>query len=363
MLNPTTLAPAVTLACLLGSALCQTPPPRLAVRGLDPIELCQGKETPGREDLAASRGSYTYRFASEQSRASFERDPQRYEIQWGGACARMGPLSGRGDPSRYAVHGERIYVFASDACRKAFLAAPERFLRPADPAPEFTDAQRQAGQDLLTKVLDALGGASEVDALRNLRWASHHRQESGGQTYHVRTQWHIAFPDAAHSYVAWDDGWWSNAARGERAVMRDRREEREMVDAQREAFRQTWQRSLVPLLRLRREPGFAAGSLGRGKLADGEVERLVIAYRGCTVTFGVADDGSVVASAFRDRTGGPVVEVVERYSDFRDVGGIRLPFTVAVQVDGKPSADRSMAWNAIERDVAIADDMFPNGPR
>jgi YHS domain-containing protein len=358
MRNDQALRASLALALFTATLFAQTP--ELAVRGFDPVELCQGREVAGRPDLAIDRDGYTYRFAAPETQAEFAKTPTRYQIQLGGGCARMGPLSGRGSPERFAVHDGRIYIFASDGCRKGFLANPAKHLGQPDPVPTFTPAQLTDGAKLLARALEGLGGAAEVDGVTNLRWSSQQRVVSGGTVYRVQKEWHIEFPDAARARTAWNDSWWTTAMRGERGVMRDRKGERAMVDCQHDAFRQVWQRSLVPLLRLREREGFVAGSLGAGMIGERAVEQLVIAYRGSTVTFGVDPaTGRIVASSYRDRTGGPVADVVELYDDFRDVGGLMLPFTTRGQANGKASDDHCSTWTAIERDLTLDATLFP----
>ena len=95
---------------------------------LDPVELMAGKEVGGKEGLFVVHENYPYLFTSQANQTAFRSDPARYEIQLGGACARMGPLSGRGKTSIHAVLNGRIYIFASEGCRKGFLATPEKVL-------------------------------------------------------------------------------------------------------------------------------------------------------------------------------------------------------------------------------------------
>lgn len=109
-------------------AAAKTPP---ALGGLDPVFLCRGSERPGREDLVAAHGRYRYAFASEASREAFLSDPAAFAIQLDGACAYMaasGASPGSGDPDRYLVHDERIYIFATENCRESFALTPDEYV-------------------------------------------------------------------------------------------------------------------------------------------------------------------------------------------------------------------------------------------
>jgi protein tyrosine phosphatase (PTP) superfamily phosphohydrolase (DUF442 family)/YHS domain-containing protein len=112
-------------------ALAAAPPPQrpLAVRGLDPVLLVAGQETPGEAKLALTRGNFEYRFASAENKAKFEKEPERYEVQLNGMCARMGPPV-LGQPERFAVYEGRIYLFGTENCRKEFFADPAKYLKP-----------------------------------------------------------------------------------------------------------------------------------------------------------------------------------------------------------------------------------------
>jgi YHS domain-containing protein len=132
--------PALVLAALFAAAVAgsgrQPPDPaapkkaavELALKGLDPVALTNGKEVPGDKAIALERGAFRYLFATDESRKQFERDPSRYEIQLKGECAAMPGV--KGNPELFAVVKGRIYVFGSAACRAAFTAEPEKYFKP-----------------------------------------------------------------------------------------------------------------------------------------------------------------------------------------------------------------------------------------
>ena len=78
-------------ALALGSSMpAQTVAPREALDGIDPVLLIQGHEVAGKPELKVIRGRFEYLFATADTKAIFEREPEKYEIQLGGLCARMG---------------------------------------------------------------------------------------------------------------------------------------------------------------------------------------------------------------------------------------------------------------------------------
>src|SRR5262245_46556699 len=120
----------VGLTVVIGAASTRAESPKIAdaLKGLDPVELVAGREVPGQAELTTVRGLFRYQFANPANKAAFEKEPERYAVQFGGVCMKMGPLSGQGSPDRFFVHDKRIYLFASESCRNAFKAAPEKFI-------------------------------------------------------------------------------------------------------------------------------------------------------------------------------------------------------------------------------------------
>src|ERR1044072_4431619 len=145
----------------------QKPEAVIPLEGLDPVMLVQGKEVQGLEKLFVIRGRFQYLFATPENKATFEKDPTRYEIQLEGTCARMGPSTG-GNPDLFTIYKERIYVFGSADCKKKFEATPENYLEHKEgtilkvvAAPEAV----RKGQSLIEKAVEAIGGPSKLDNL------------------------------------------------------------------------------------------------------------------------------------------------------------------------------------------------------
>src|SRR6476659_3344972 len=78
------------LALLTATARGQGSEPLIPLEGLDPVMLSQGKEVQGDMKYKVTRGQFQYIFANAENKATFEKDPTRYEIQLEGHCARMG---------------------------------------------------------------------------------------------------------------------------------------------------------------------------------------------------------------------------------------------------------------------------------
>ncbi len=99
--------------------------PDLALDGLDPVLLVDGHAELGKAEIVTTYEGFTYRFVSEPTRARFEEDPERYGFQNDSCPVISGaPI----DPSLFAVHGGKLYAFASVNCVRQFEAEPERYV-------------------------------------------------------------------------------------------------------------------------------------------------------------------------------------------------------------------------------------------
>jgi putative intracellular protease/amidase len=102
--------------CLLASSVCRAEP-SLALKGLDPIFLVEGKEVPGRLALRKDYGRFSYVFASRAHQKQFLANPERYGIQAGGRCLHMSQMEG--DPSFFKVVNGKIFLAADAGCLAA----------------------------------------------------------------------------------------------------------------------------------------------------------------------------------------------------------------------------------------------------
>ncbi len=165
-----------------------------ALDGLDPVLLVGGKEVPGKSAFSVTRGNFVYLFATAETKATFEQDPARYEIQLGGMCAKMGRTAG-GNPADFIVHEGKIYIFGSDDCHKKFQANPAKYLI-TPPAPLPADASAAArGRRLIEQAVTAIGGAARLDALTSYveSFSQVQNRPQGEATITTKTIW--SFPD------------------------------------------------------------------------------------------------------------------------------------------------------------------------
>ncbi|MFY0596922.1 MAG: hypothetical protein JXQ85_10865 [Cognatishimia sp.] len=85
----------------------------LALQGYDPVAyFTEGQATPGDYKISSVYNEATYRFASEEHKATFEANPEAYLPQYGGYCA-FGAAMGfkfDGDPELWKIVDGELYL-------------------------------------------------------------------------------------------------------------------------------------------------------------------------------------------------------------------------------------------------------------
>jgi hypothetical protein len=261
-----------------------------------------------------------------------------------------------GNPADYVVHDGRIYILGSDACHEKFAAAPAKYLpRPATPM-DSSDAARSKGRLLVEKAVDALGGAERLDAIATYVETSRQTQTRGQDQVVVTSRMMWKFPGAARlersmtmqgrqmssANVLSPAGAWFVGQQGTFPVN----------PAGRPFLEQEIGREIVPLLRARKDASFQAAAVSGDavRIRNGAVD----------VIFRLeAGSGRILSATFDDRNGdGEIGETVIAYADYRDAGGLSLPFSRQALFNGAPNPIRTRAIDAITINEPLADALF-----
>ena len=310
----------------------------IPLEGLDPVMLAQGKEVQGDTKFMVTRGQFQYLFASAENKATFEKDPARYEIQLNGHCARMGAPT-TGNPDLYLVHDGRIYIFGSEDCQKAFRAAPEKYLEVPAPAKAPPSAEMvKRGQELIAKAVAALGG-SKLDQLTSFQRKEQRGNEATGALL-------LSFPDLVRQETVRKDFTLVSVVAPSESFIIANNSVRPMPEENRMNIYNQLNHELVVLLRARTRSEFKVA--GNGKTEAG-VEYVDVELPSFTTSLGIDPaTGRVVSQTWHGRgPGGVLGWIAINYSDFRNVDGLSLPFKIAGTFDGQPFPALSATVEAI----------------
>lgn len=310
----------------------------IPLEGLDPVMLVQGKEVQGDTKFMVTRGQFQYLFANAENKATFEKDPARYEIQLNGHCARMGSPT-TGNPDLYLVHQGRIYIFGSEECQKLFKAAPEKYLEvPAPPKSPPTAEMVKRGQELIAKAAAALGG-SKLDQLTSFERKEQRGNEATGTLL-------LSFPDLVRQETVRKDFTLVSVVSPSESFFVANNSARPMPDENRTAIYNQLNHELIVLLRARTRSEFKVAASGK---ADAGVEFVDVELPGFTTSLGIDPaTGRVLSQTYHGRgPGGVLGWIAINYSDFRTVAGLSLPFKIVATFDGQPLPALSATVEAV----------------
>lgn len=354
-----------SLGLLLHPSAEATPPERTLL--VDPIDLVAGRETPGNPDLALVLEGIEYRFSTPDHKAAFEHDPARYQVADGGACGRMGPLSGLGDARRYAVHDGRIFFFASDGCREGFLKDPTAHIETDDEMPFGSHEQVLQGRATLDKAVAWAGGAERLRTLSTFRATSAREEKQGETLWTVTNETFFAFPASSYQREAWNESWFSTCATPDGGVMASSRGAERIADSRTRAFRRAVARWPVVLLKARADgspatdcPGFVAIGDGSGTLEGTPVEFVRVWLNGAASRLTIdAATGRLLRLDYHGRDSSMRVgDVVRTFTEFATIEGLTLPTAYTVTLDGKDLPRAGASLDTFEINPAPAPGLF-----
>ncbi len=108
----------------------------LALKGYDPVAYFAeaGKATKGDAAITAQHAGATYRFATAENKAAFEKEPAKYVPQYGGYCAYGVSKGAKYDiePTAFQVVDGKLYVNYDASVQKKFTKDPGTFIAKAD---------------------------------------------------------------------------------------------------------------------------------------------------------------------------------------------------------------------------------------
>lgn len=95
-----------------------------AINGYDPVAyFTDDKPVRGSEDFTSEYDGAVWRFASAESKATFDADPETYAPQYGGYCAWAvaNGYTAKTDPDAWSIEGGKLYLNFSKGVRRRWL--------------------------------------------------------------------------------------------------------------------------------------------------------------------------------------------------------------------------------------------------
>ncbi len=309
-----------------------------ALRGLDPVLLTRGVETAGSATLTRDRKGYRYQFASEANRAAFDRMPEQFEIQMDGACARMGPASGAGSADRFLVHEGRIYVFASEGCRRTFSQDPANHIEWPEPKPNPPAELRRRGAELLEQATAHAGTAT----FQGMRWEmTLGTAKPEEKPVREVCEWSAPGQWRREMHYA---GWGAEIIEvgGGKAERTTPSGKSGMRPAEQAALAEAAFEEPLLLLRHARPPETVVWHGGATTVAGGYAETVHVWRNGRRYTLGLGSGGRVLTYEFRGRGARSWLANIRLvFSDHREIDGVLVAHTAEAYSEGVAWPQRS----------------------
>ena len=324
---------------------------------LDAVELINGIELEGKTDYEYSHQGYLYLFKSKENLEIFKQNFWKYEIQLGGGCGRMGSLSGPGTTDIFTVHNNKIYIFASQSCKKAFIENSEKLIEKDDPLPRITKNQSDKGKALLEKIIEYLGGEESICSLYNYEIKHEKEVEYNGENIRQSETNIFQYPNEFKEIKTWDKHEWVKVVKGQDGYFLNSDTKRKMYKPQIDEFYRAKSHDLIYLIKSRDEAGFTAFSADDEFLNGKKCNILYVHLKGALTKIYIdSESGEIYAVAYRGR--GPKSfygNIMVFFSQYKIIEGIKIPQIQIFQFDGELVAELTKVLKEIEIKADLSD--------
>lgn len=360
MLFPSKIVAGLVVLFSLAEVASAGDPPESRTIPFDVVEMIAGRDIPGKASASIDYCSFRYSFSTTENRNAFLNDPAKYSVQLGGACGKMGPLSGTGNPNIHAVHDGKLYFFASESCRESFLKDPAARLDPPDVSLSEPAGKESTARHLVEEMVEKMQSTGDISRLSSYRLALQENKELGGKAYNHVESWTVRFPEDMRHSDAWNDnGWvycWSGGPNGSGAAWpHSKKDVLDLDPQQRVAMEKIFFRHPLFIAKAVARKDFVAVFRDFGELANRNVVLVDVWFGGVTTTLYIdSNSRKLVATRYRGRgPSGAFGEVLLVFGDEKEVAGLRVPFTSEAYFEGERVRELDLNLSVVEIDPTI----------
>ena len=229
---------------------------------------------------------------------------------------------------------------------------------PEAEAVAVTAEGEKKGRELIDLAVEGIGGAQRLAALRSMRTSAAMEATTPQGAMQVALKATIALPDRLHQEMQLPFGTMTQVLNGEDSFAQSPQGIQPLNASQRGQLEKALKRLAPVLLSLRDAEGFKAVATGAGEVDGTAVEKVHVEVHGEANTLGIDPaTGRILSIAYRgSNLMGAPGDLEQRYSDFRDVDGLVLPFASVTTFNGEPMLSGVVESN--ELDVEIEDTLF-----
>ena len=203
-------------------------------------------------------------------------------------------------------------------------------------APAASSDSLAKGKILFAKMIDALGGAAAVDAVKTVRTVSNSTVRSPQGELSIKVVSTLALPDRMRQELQTPMGQMVRVIAGAEGFMDTPMGAQPMPDSQRAEMGKGIRRQPVVLAQHRNDADLKMQYLGADDIGGVKVEVVLVTMAGDdTKLFIDPATGRVLREAYRGQSQAGPGDFVADYSDFREVSGMTFPFKTQVTMNGE----------------------------
>jgi len=213
------------------------------------------------------------------------------------------------------------------------------------------------GRSLFGKVVQALGGPAAVDSVKSLRTVASNTVRTPQGELNVKVVSILSLPDRVRQELTTPMGQMVNVVAGQEGFMSTPQGVRPLPDSRRTDTLKTINRQSVVMALHRDDPEFKIQHLGTETVDGVPLEALLVSWKGDDVKLFVDPATSrIIRQAFRSSGPAGPGDAVTVFSDFRQTGGLTLPFKAETTLNGEPV--QSATIEEIVINPAVDDSLF-----
>ncbi|HKI86983.1 MAG TPA: pitrilysin family protein [Thermoanaerobaculia bacterium] len=236
--------------------------------------------------------------------------------------------------------------------------------RPKAEKVEMSESGKKAAKGLIDKAVGAFGGAEALDGLQSLEVESAETLHTPRGDMALETHSLISFPAKLRQEVILPMGKIVTVVTASDAWIETPRGVQTLPASRAAEARKALNHDPVALLRHRGEPGFEAAVTGEGTAGTVAVKEVTVSYNGSATNLGIDPESGRILTASFQGTGmsGAPGKIFETYSDFRETGGLTLPFASEKTFNGDKMSSSKTSSIKVNGEIPAASFTRPEAP-
>ncbi len=217
-----------------------------------------------------------------------------------------------------------------------------------------TAESKQKGRELIAKAVEGIGGAKSLDALTTFRSEMAVEAITPQGAMQLRTKAAIVMPDRMRWEMIMPFGAMVQVLNGEDSFAQTPRGAGPLPAAQRADLEKSLRRLVPVLLKHRDAEGFEAVATGAGEVEGVAVEMVQVDFAGEVNNLAIdPETGHVLTVAYSGTNfAGARGQMKQRFSDFREVDGLVLPFASVTTFNDEPMLSGSVESTVLNGEIA-----------